>query len=258
MEEKLQLKAGLVPEAVSVFHSMEKKEKVKILLTEDDDNLAFLIKDNLETAGYEILWVKNGEEGLLLSQNEKIDLFILDIMMPKRDGFWLAEQIRKRDYETPIIFLTAKNSERDKIEGFTLGADDFITKPFSIKELLLRMTAILKRTKTSREKNERDVTIGKITFNYMNRYIKYENEVKRLNIKEAELLKMLIESKNTIVQRRTLLMKIWGSDDYFLSRSMDVYITRLRKLLTLDPYLVIQNIYGTGFKLVERKADGSW
>ena len=231
---------------------MEKREKTRILLTEDDENLAFLIKDNLEAAGYEIIWVKNGDDGFRISLNERIDMYILDIMMPRKDGFWLAEQIRKRDNDTPMIFLTAKNSESDKIEGFTIGADDYITKPFSIKELLLRMNAILKRTKPDKEKSDKELTIGKITFYYMNRLIKYEDQTKGLNIKEAELLRLLIENKNSIVQRRTLLMKIWGSDDYFLSRSMDVYITRLRKILRIDPFLEIQNIYGTGFKLVEK------
>src|SRR3954468_8951062 len=123
------------------------KDKIKILLTEDDENLAFLIRDNLESVGYDIVWAKNGEEGLRSSMTDKIDLFILDIMMPRKDGFWLAEQIRKRDMETPIVFLTAKNLERDKIEGFTIGADDYLTKPFSIKELMLRLNAILKRTR---------------------------------------------------------------------------------------------------------------
>jgi two-component system, OmpR family, response regulator len=229
-------------------------QKVRILLTEDDENLGFLVKDNLESAGYEIIWAKNGEDGFRLSLSGRIDLFILDIMMPRRDGFWLAAQIRKRDLDTPIIFLTAKNSEPDKIEGFTVGADDYITKPFSIKELLLRIHAILKRTRPDREKTEVEMHVGKITFNYLNREIKKDDEIRGLNIKEAELLKMLIENKNSIVQRRTLLIKIWGNDDYFLSRSMDVYITRLRKLLRIDPFLEIQNIYGTGFKLIEKSA----
>ena len=228
------------------------KEKIRILLTEDDENLAFLVKDNLESAGYEVIWAKNGEEGFRLSLSGRIDLFIVDIMMPRRDGFWMAEQVRKRDQDTPVIFLTAKNSEPDKIEGFTLGADDYITKPFSIKELLLRIQAILKRTRPDREKPEAEMHVGRITFNYLNRFVKCNGETKGLNIKEAELLRMLIENKNNIVQRRTLLIKIWGNDDYFLSRSMDVYITRLRKILRIDPFLEIQNIYGTGFKLVEK------
>jgi DNA-binding response OmpR family regulator len=255
MVEKLTLTAEPERAALSGSLSTRMKEKVRILLTEDDENLAFLIKDNLESAGYEIIWAKNGEEGLRLSLAEKIDLFILDIMMPRKDGFWLAEQIRKRDFETPIIFLTAKNSEPDKIEGFTLGADDYITKPFSIKELLLRLNAILKRTCHNKETNDPEMIAGNIVFNFINRNIVCKGNTSVLNIKEAELLKILIENKNKIVQRRTILMKIWGNDDYFLSRSMDVYVTRLRKILRVDPMLEIQNIYGTGFKLVERKLE---
>jgi DNA-binding response OmpR family regulator len=227
-------------------------KKVRILLAEDDEILAFLLKENLESAGYEVLWVKNGEEGLRMSMSEGVDLFILDVMMPRKDGFWLAEQIRKRDNVTPIIFLTAKNLEKDKINGFTLGGDDYITKPFSIKEVLLRLSAILKRTNPLSEHAERELKAGSITFNFFNRSISVDNEVKSLNTKEAELLKILIENKNIVVQRRTILMKIWGSDDYFLSRSMDVYVTRLRKILRIDPSLEILNIYGSGFKLIEK------
>jgi DNA-binding response OmpR family regulator len=175
--------------------------------------------------------------------------------MPRKDGFWLAEQIRKRDFETPIIFLTAKNSEPDKVTGFTIGADDYITKPFSIKELTLRMNAILKRTKNAKEYGQVELIAGKIIFNFLNRVIFCDEKQTVLNIKEAELLKILIENKNTIVHRRTILMKIWGNDDYFLSRSMDVYVTRLRKILRVDPLLEIQNIYGTGFKLIEKKVE---
>jgi two-component system OmpR family response regulator len=227
------------------------QKKIKILLCEDDDNLAYLIRENLEASGYEICWARNGEEGLRLTLSTSFDLNILDVMMPRKDGYWLAEQIRKRDTDTPIVFLTAKNTERDKIEGFTIGADDYITKPFSLKELMLRIKAILKRTSIE-EKFDKEFLIGKITFNFLNRLIRWDNQVKGLNIKEAELLKILIENKNVIVQRRTILMKIWGNDDYFLSRSMDVYITRLRKILSADPLLEIQNIYGTGFKLIEK------
>ncbi|MEO8211078.1 MAG: response regulator transcription factor [bacterium] len=225
-----------------------------ILFAEDDENLAFLVKENLEIAGYKVLLARDGEEAYRLSFSNKIDLFLLDIMMPRKDGFWLAEQIRKRDYITPIVFLTAKNSESAKIEGFTTGADDFITKPFSIKELLLRLTAILKRTLHSREIIEPVYYIGKITFNFLNRSISSGGQQLRVNIKEAEILKLLAENMNIIVPRRTILLKIWGGDDYFLTRSMDVYITRLRKLLRIDPSLELQNIYGTGFKLLERKS----
>ncbi len=228
-------------------------KKARILFAEDDENLAFLVKENLELAGYEIIHATNGEEAYRLSLSEKIDLYLLDVMMPRKDGFWVAEQIRKRDHETPIVYLTAKITESAKIEGFTTGADDYITKPFSIKELLLRMSAILKRTMHSREISQEVYTIGKISFNFIGRCILINNQQIKVNIKEAEILKILAENMNAIVPRRTILIKIWGADDYFLSRSMDVYMTRIRKLLRLDPSLELQNIYGTGFKLLCRK-----
>jgi two-component system OmpR family response regulator len=256
MEEKLQYQAGTARAVAFESYFLSMNSKPTILLAEDDENLAFLVKENLELAGYHILLAKNGEEANRISFSNKVDLYLLDIMMPRKDGFWLAEQIRKRDNETPIVFLTSKNSESAKIEGFTAGADDYITKPFSIKELLLRLTAILKRTLHSREMIEPVYVIGKITFNFLNRSIVTENQQLKINIKEAEILKILAENLNVIVPRRTILMKIWGGDDYFLSRSMDVYITRLRKLLRLDPSLELQNIYGTGFKLLQRRNTG--
>lgn len=242
-------------ELVSRSFLAKMNKKVKILLAEDDEILAFLLKENLESAGYEVIWVKNGEEGMRISMSEGVDLFILDVMMPRKDGFWLAEQIRKRDTSTPIIFLTAKNQEKDLINGFTLGGDDYITKPFSMKEVLLRLSAILKRTNPLGEHGEKELRAGNSTFNFFNRIICAGNEVKNLNTKEAELLKILIENKNVIVQRRTILLKIWGNDDYFLSRSMDVYVTRLRKILRIDPSLEILNVYGSGFKLIEKNVN---
>jgi two-component system OmpR family response regulator len=229
------------------------KIRGRILLAEDDENLAFLVKENLEAVGYEIKLANNGEQAFRMSMSEKFDMYILDIMMPRKDGFWVAEQIRKRDYETPIIFLTAKNAEVDRIHGFTIGSDDYITKPFSIKELLLRLSAILKRTMPTRLATDVVFTIGKFSFDYLNRSITLGQKSTHLNIKEAELLKLLAENKNNIITRRTILLKIWGNDDYFVSRSMDVYITRLRKLLRPDPALEIQNVYGTGFKLLEKE-----
>jgi two-component system OmpR family response regulator len=229
------------------------KIRGRILLAEDDENLAFLVKENLESVGYEIKIAANGEQAFRMSMAEKFDMYILDVMMPRRDGYWVAEQIRKRDYETPIIFLTAKNSELDRIQGFTVGSDDYITKPFSIKELLLRLSAILKRTMPTRLTTDVIFSIGKFTFDYVNRSISMGSKSTHLNIKEAELLKLLVENKNNIITRRSILLKIWGNDDYFVSRSMDVYITRLRKILRPDPSLEIQNVYGTGFKLLEKE-----
>jgi len=253
MEEKLQFQAGTAKAVAFASHLYKMSKRATILLAEDDENLAFLVRENLEIAGYKILLAKDGEEAFRLSISNQIDLYLLDIMMPRKDGFWLAEQIRKRDFETPIVFLTAKNSESAKVEGFMTGADDYITKPFSIKELLLRLTAILKRTLHSREIAEPVYLIGLLSFNFLNRSISIGDHQVKINIKEAEILKLLAENLNIIVPRRTILLKIWGGDDYFLSRSMDVYITRLRKLLRLDPSLELQNIYGTGFKLLERR-----
>jgi two-component system, OmpR family, response regulator len=227
------------------------KQPKRILLVEDDENLAYMVKENLQSNNFVVIWARNGEEGLELSCKGKIDLYILDVMMPRKDGFWLANQLRKRDIDTPIVFLTAKKTESDKIEGFTIGADDFITKPFSIRELILRLNAIFRRTQSD-STLVFEMKIGDVLFNYLKREISRENEIISLNLKEAAILKILIENKNTIVQRRTILNRIWGSDDYFHSRSMDVYITRLRKILRIDPLLEIMNVYGTGFQLVEK------
>jgi DNA-binding response OmpR family regulator len=253
MEEKFLYQANKVKEAASASYLIKMKKKASILLAEDDQNLAFLIKENLELAGYDLHLATDGEEAYRLSVARKFDLFILDVMMPRKDGFWVAEQIRKRDVDTPIVFLTAKNSESAKIEGFMTGADDYMTKPFSLKELLLRLTAILKRTMHTRETPDQIYKIGKITFNFLSRFVSIGEQQLKINIKEAEILKILVENKNSIVPRRTILIKIWGGDDYFLSRSMDVYMTRLRKLIRMDPSLELQNVYGTGFKLIERK-----
>jgi two-component system OmpR family response regulator len=253
MEEKYQFPVNTAKAVAFASRFISMSKKATILFAEDDENLAFLVKENLEIAGYQILLAMNGEEAYRLSISHKVDLFLLDIMMPRKDGFWLAEQIRKRDVETPIVFLTAKITESAKIEGFTAGADDYITKPFSIKELLLRLAAILKRTMHAREITEPVYTIGKMSFNYKNRSIIIDDKEIKVNIKEAEILRVLAENMNVIVPRRTLLMKIWGGDDYFQSRSMDVYITRVRKLLRLDPFIELQNVYGTGFKLLEKK-----
>jgi DNA-binding response OmpR family regulator len=256
MEEKSQYQVSTAKAAALGSYFLKMKKKATILFAEDDENLAFLVKENLEIAGYEILLASNGEEAYRMSLSKKIDMFLLDVMMPRKDGFWLAEQIRKRDLDTPIVFLTAKNTESAKIEGFTTGADDFITKPFSIKELMLRITAILKRTMHSRDISEPVYSIGRITLNFINRIIRIDEQEIKINTKEAEILKLFAENINTIVPRRTILLKIWGNDDYFLSRSMDVYMTRIRKILRMDPGLELQNIYGTGFKLIDnRKKD---
>src|SRR4051812_21169792 len=187
MEERLQPQAIREKEVAFGSTLISMKIRGRILLAEDDENLAFLVKENLESVGYEIKIAANGEQAFRMSMAEKFDMYILDIMMPRRDGYWVAEQIRKRDYETPIIFLTAKNSEFDRIQGFTVGSDDYITKPFSIKELLLRLSAILKRTMPSRMTTDVIFSIGKFTFDYINRSISIGSKSTHLNTKKPEL-----------------------------------------------------------------------
>lgn len=229
----------------------------KILFVEDDLNLGYLVKENLENHCYNVLLCKNGKEGYDVFHSEKPALCILDIMMPVRDGLELARDIRRTDQHVPILFLTSRTNEQDKLEAFNAGADDYVTKPFSMKELLMRIQAILKRT-GEREVQERSPVyyIGNLVFDYTNRKLTAPaagaNETKTLSIKEAELLKVLAEQKNKLISRSEILMTVWGNDDFFIAKSMDVYLTRLRKLLRPDPSLEIQNLYGTGFKLVEK------
>jgi len=227
----------------------------KILMVEDDLNLGYLVKENLESKGYEVHLCANGDDGKKAFVNNKFDICLLDVMMPSKDGFSLAKEIRMKDEQLPIIFVTSKASERDKLEGFNLGADDYVTKPFSIKELLLRINAVLKRSMKEEpiRKQEAQLVVGKFTFDVTNRLLKIGDSQKVLSIKETELLKIFIEHKNLLVNRSVIMNKVWGNDDFFVAKSMDVYITRLRKLLRDDPSIEIQNLYGTGFKLLVKE-----
>lgn len=231
------------------------RSREKILIVEDDTNLGYLVKENLESKGFVVQLCENGEVGMKAFQEQKFNLCILDIMMPLKDGFSLARAIREVDQHTPIIFLTAKASEKDKEQGFIIGADDYITKPFSVKELILRINAILKRTEAGAyvKANNTPLEIGKFTFDFPGRELSINGESKKLSSKEAELLKILNDNRNTLVSRSVILTKVWGNDDFFIAKSMDVYLTKLRKLLREDPDLEIQNLYGTGFKLIVRK-----
>jgi DNA-binding response OmpR family regulator len=227
--------------------------KTKILLVEDDTNLGFVVQDNLKKAGYIVKLCIDGQMGLQTFLNEAFDVCLLDVMMPKKDGFTLAEDIRKQNSDIPIIFLTAKSMNEDKIKGFKTGADDYITKPFNFDELLLRIEAILKRTlpKTiSNNKGDKDkFAIGKYEFDYKNQTLVLGKEAKTLTKKEADLLKLLVIHQNQILAREIILNSIWGNDDYFSGRSMDVFITKLRKYMANDPHIKIVNIHGVGFKL---------
>lgn len=226
--------------------------KVKILLVEDDPNLSLVIQDYLEMIDYQVKLCKNGEEGLAEYHNDNYDLVILDIMMPIKDGFSVAEDIRKQDDVTPIIFLTAKSLKEDRIKGFQAGCDDYISKPFSTEELSLRIKAILKRCIAIPVKVENETpkifNIGKFTFDYENMLLVAGDDKQNLTRKEAALLQLLCVHQNKLLTRETALKSIWGSDDYFIGRSMDVFITKLRKYLKDDPSISITNVHGMGFK----------
>jgi len=228
-----------------------KKPKAKILLVEDDNNLAMVLKDFLEIQKYEVQLESDGEKGYQAFRNSKFDLCLLDVMMPIKDGFTLAREIRELNEDIPIIFLTAKSMKEDKIEGFKSGADDYISKPFSTEELNLRIEAVLKRFKYSNiiSDKEKVFEIGKLMFDYTNLKLTGPNSEKKLTKREAEVLRMLALNKGKILRRDIALKNIWGEDDYFMGRSMDVYITKLRKYLKADENISIINVHGTGFKL---------
>jgi two-component system, OmpR family, response regulator len=227
--------------------------KPRILLVEDDPNLSFVIKEYLEILDYETTLCKDGEAGLEEFNKGKYNLVLLDVMMPKKDGFSVAEDIRKTDDVTPIIFLTAKTLKEDRIKGFQAGCDDYITKPFSTEELSLRIKAILKRCMMAQNGSVDSViktfAIGKYTFDFANLMLKSENSEQPLTRKEGALLKLLCIYRNKLLPREIALKSVWGSDDYFIGRSMDVFIAKLRKYFKDDPDISITNIHGSGFKL---------
>lgn len=231
-----------------------RREKFKILLVEDDPNLNLVLQDYLEMMGYEIVSCVDGEDGLKAFKTGSFDLCILDVMMPKKDGFSLAEDVRKKDADIPIIFLTAKSFKEDRIKGFQVGCDDYITKPFSTEELNYRIKAILRRTSVVKpEKISEDETVftfGNYTFDSVNMILISPGNEQHLTRKESELLKVLCQHKNQLLTREVALKTVWGDDDYYIGRSMDVFITKLRKYLKDDPKVSITNIHGTGFKFM--------
>ncbi|WP_204356496.1 response regulator transcription factor [Arcticibacterium luteifluviistationis] len=223
----------------------------KILYVEDDKNLSYVIKDNLEEEGFEISHFADGKEALKNFQKEKFDLCLLDVMLPELDGFSLAEKIREQNEQIPIIFLTAKVLQEDKIEGLKIGGDDYITKPFSIEELTLRIKVFLKRSTVSDiEDEQNEYRIGKYNFSFSQLILDSEEGIKKLTHREAEVLKYLCDKRDSVIKREDILTKIWGRDDYFLGRSLDVFITRLRKMLATDDSLKIENVHGVGFRFV--------
>ena len=229
---------------------MEDK-KSKILLCEDDTNLGMVLKNYLELNEYDVTLERDGRLGLAAFQREKFDICLLDVMMPNMDGFTLAEEIRDVDPDIPLFFLSAKTMKDDIIQGYKLGADDYITKPFDSEVLLLKIKVILKRNEEENRINDNiEFDLGRYHFNPKLRELKHDDLTQTLSPKENELLKMLAEHKNDLLPRERALKKIWGSDTYFNGRSMDVYIAKLRKYLKDDTNIEIVNIHGNGFRLV--------
>lgn len=223
--------------------------KAKVLLAEDDLSLSFVIKDNLQDAGFEVTHCADGEAAWQKFQKNNFDICLLDVNMPERDGFSLAKKIRQQTDIVPIIFLTAKSLEEDKIKGFKTGADDYITKPFSMKELVMRMDVFLRRTKKLQSDAGEEFTLGSLRFASNELKIYNGSQATALTQREADLLKFFALHPNKILKREEVLLNVWGKDDYFLGRSMDVFITKLRKYLKADPGIILETIHGVGFRL---------
>ena len=226
------------------------EENLKILLCEDDENLSMLLREYLQAKGYEAVLCPDGEAGYREFQKTKFDICVLDVMMPKKDGFSLAQDIRQQNAELPIIFLTAKTLKEDILEGFKIGADDYITKPFSMEELVMRIEAILRRVKGKKTRENTIYHIGRFTFDTQKQLLSIRDKQTKLTTKENELLALLCAHANEILQRDYALKTIWIDDNYFNARSMDVYITKLRKHLKDDDQIEIINIHGRGYKLI--------
>lgn len=226
------------------------EEKTRILLCEDDQNLGMLLREYLQAKGYTTDLMPDGDAGYKAFVKDFYDICVFDVMMPKKDGFTLAKEIRQINTDTPILFLTAKTLKSDILEGFRIGADDYITKPFSMEELLLRIEAILRRVKGHKSKEESFYQLGKYTFDKQKQQLSIGDEVMKLTTKESELLTLLCIHSNDVLERNHALRTIWDEDNYFNARSMDVYITKLRKILKQDPEVEIINVHGKGYKII--------
>jgi DNA-binding response OmpR family regulator len=220
----------------------------KILLVEDDPSLGFVIKDNLEMKGYHVTLCNDGESGETTFHQDVFDLCILDVMMPRKDGFTVARNIRKKDQQVPILFVTAKSMLEDKAEGFSAGGDDYITKPFSVEELQMRIEVFLRRSST-KESVDTVFKLGQFEFDSSNLTLKDANSLRTLTQKESDVLGLLCKNRDHVLKREEILKAVWGDDDYFLGRSMDVFISKLRKYLKSDPTVQIVNYHGIGFRL---------
>ena len=228
---------------------------IKLLVAEDDPNLGTILKAYLTQKGYTVFLAADGQAALDVYQTEEPDACILDIMMPVKDGFAVAKDIRRVDKRIPIIFLTAKNLEADKLKGFEIGADDYVTKPFSMEELLARLNATIRRAFDDGKPDKNLFHIGDFVFDYAHQSLTCHDHVQRLTMKECELLRMFAVNFNQLVDRNSTLQKIWKDDSYFAARSMDVYITKLRKYLKLDPKVQILNVHGVGFRLTVKNEE---
>jgi two-component system, OmpR family, response regulator len=225
-------------------------KKLNILLAEDDENLGLLLQTYLKSKGFDVALTRNGKTAFELFNTMKFDFCLFDVMMPIMDGFTLAKEIREVDRKVPILFLTAKAMKEDKLEGFSIGADDYLTKPFSMEELLARITAILRRVDSTVTEGDSVQMVGKIAFRPELRVLHLSDGDKKLTTKENQLLTMLVKNQNEILDRQATLRAIWGDDNYFNGRSMDVYIAKLRKLLKEDEAIEIMNVHGKGFKFI--------
>lgn len=222
---------------------------ITILLAEDEPALGQIIKESLETRNFKVLLCENGEKAYQIYKSERPQILVLDVMMPKKDGFTLAKEIRLEDNHIPIIFLTAKSQTQDVVEGFTIGGNDYLKKPFSMEELIVRIHNLLNRTKL--QKTAESFTIGDYTFDFPKQTLQYKQEDKvQLTHREAHLLFHLSKNRNEVLERSIILNKLWGNDDFFTARSMDVYITKLRKKLKQDTSIQIVNVRGFGYKLI--------
>jgi DNA-binding response OmpR family regulator len=222
--------------------------KVKVLLAEDEASLGMIVKESLETRDFLVFLAEDGEQAVEIYKKEQPDILVLDVMMPKKDGFSVAEDIRKENKRIPIIFLTAKSQTSDVLEGFHKGGNDYLKKPFSMEELIVRIKALLDRTEI--KSNVEHITIGKYVFNLTKQTLEIDNNLEQLTHREAELLFYLFEKKNEILDRSFILNKLWGNDDFFNARSMDVFISKLRKKLKKDETIQILNVRGFGYKLI--------
>jgi DNA-binding response OmpR family regulator len=224
------------------------KQQLKILLAEDDLNLGILLMDYLESEGFDVKLCKDGELAIKAYLNDSFDLCLLDVMMPKMDGFNVAKEIREKDKKIPIIFITAKSLKEDKLKGYELGADDYISKPFDEEELLWKIKAVIRRIPEAKNENHPPIIpIGRYLFNFSNQSLILGDKTKRITEKESDILKYLYDHRNNLIKREEMLKDLWGENDYFLGRSLDVFITKIRKYLSDDPKISIENVFGVGF-----------